>query len=382
MTTFAEAAEELEDRVSRLEMQCAEQSALVWALAARVTQLESQSPPDGSFSALGYATVTGGTSPYVVTSLANDGPGTLRDAISVGGRHITFGVDGVIRLDQSLVVKSSNTTVDARGRDITIQNQGNTTHPMRLVTVANVALLNLRLQAGPGGSPDSLNLYQCEDVLLDHLSIRWGVDECLGITDCGNITIQHSIIAEGLDDSTHHELKPHSCGCLINNNTNRINLYGCLIAHNRLRSPQWGQADNPNAVFAIDNCVIYNDGGGNLRPAIEFKKNGVLNCRGNHYKKGLDGKNDFAMGMMDLGGRVYESGNSFEGVSRFMLSNYQRIDAPHDAPLVPLMDSLVARDAVLECAGAWPRDATDLRIVADVRNGTGRVKNTPPEWQE
>lgn len=63
-------------------------------------------------SAIGYGSnATGGTDPFVVTSLADSGSGTLRDALSVEGRLITFGVSGEIKLKSSLVIKS-NTTIE------------------------------------------------------------------------------------------------------------------------------------------------------------------------------------------------------------------------------------------------------------------------------
>ncbi|MHC4302648.1 MAG: PKD domain-containing protein, partial [Planctomycetota bacterium] len=67
----------------------------------------------------GFGTVTrgaedapGGYQTYHVTSLANSGTGTLRDAISQGSRHIVFDVGGTIRLSGSLYIRSSYITID------------------------------------------------------------------------------------------------------------------------------------------------------------------------------------------------------------------------------------------------------------------------------
>jgi pectate lyase len=76
----------------------------------------------------GYAEwrgITGGLGhePYVVTSAADRGPGTYRDALAEGNRYITFAseLDGsVIRLDDDVTTDASDITIDASGRDITV----------------------------------------------------------------------------------------------------------------------------------------------------------------------------------------------------------------------------------------------------------------------
>jgi pectate lyase len=64
----------------------------------------------------------GGAS-YVVTSAADHGPGTYREALSSGDRYITFApeLDGrVIGLAGPVTTAASNITIDASGRDVTV----------------------------------------------------------------------------------------------------------------------------------------------------------------------------------------------------------------------------------------------------------------------
>ena len=59
----------------------------------------------------------------MVTSAADKGPGTYRDALSQGNRYVTFAphLDGsVIRLADDIATSASNFTIDAAGRDITV----------------------------------------------------------------------------------------------------------------------------------------------------------------------------------------------------------------------------------------------------------------------
>ena len=59
----------------------------------------------------------------VVSSLANSGPGTLRDCVSRPGRRVEFARSGAIRLRSDLKV-GSGTTIDAGPRAITIRGHG------------------------------------------------------------------------------------------------------------------------------------------------------------------------------------------------------------------------------------------------------------------
>lgn len=64
-----------------------------------------------------------GRNNYVVTSDANSGPGTYRDALSLGDRYITFapGLEGAtIKLSSSVTASGSNLTLDGSGVGITV----------------------------------------------------------------------------------------------------------------------------------------------------------------------------------------------------------------------------------------------------------------------
>ncbi len=58
-----------------------------------------------------FATGGRGGEVYAVTNLSDDGPGSLRDAVSVGHRTVIFRVSGTIELKAVLFVERSNITV-------------------------------------------------------------------------------------------------------------------------------------------------------------------------------------------------------------------------------------------------------------------------------
>jgi hypothetical protein len=56
-----------------------------------------------------------------------------------------------------------------------------------------------------------------------------------------------------------------------------------------------------------------------------------------------------------------------------------RTAARHAAPAVARQSAAEVYDAALAKVGAFPRDAADQRIVADVRNGTGGIIDNPSQ---
>jgi pectate lyase len=90
---------------------------------------------------------------YTVTSLADSGPGTLREALTGAATPlwIRFGVSGTIPLSSEIVVQS-NKTIDGRGADITLSGHGlSLQNGASNLIVNNIKLTNI---AG-----DALRLY-------------------------------------------------------------------------------------------------------------------------------------------------------------------------------------------------------------------------------
>ena len=104
-----------------------------------------------------------------VTSLADSGPGTLREALQSGGapRVVRFAVDGAIPLETPLLLPS-NLTLDGRGRDVTLRGKGLVLGGSDHVVLVNFALEDIGPDSEDGvqiGHPDD----PAEHIVLDHL---------------------------------------------------------------------------------------------------------------------------------------------------------------------------------------------------------------------
>lgn len=143
-----------------------------------------------------------------LTCLPSDsGTGSLRDAVSKDNRIVVFDVGGVIKIEDRIAV----------GKNIYIAGQ---TAPGQGITVygngmswsnANEGIVRyIRVRMGRGGDSgkDAAGIAEGKNIIFDHVSVSWGRDETFSINgDAQNITIQNSIIAQGLET--------HSCGGLM-----------------------------------------------------------------------------------------------------------------------------------------------------------------------
>jgi len=194
---------------------------------------------------------------YIVTNLNDAGPGSFRDAVSQPGRIVTFAVGGIITL-QSNVQVAPNVTVagqTAPGDGVVFFNKRIT------FTGANNTIcryLRVRLGATGNQGNDASGLANGSNLILDHMSFSWGMDEVFSINWDGkgtapdNITVQNSIIGQGLHRAN------HSAGGLIQTpDGGRVSLVGNLYISNKTRNPK------VKGVNEFVNNVVYDWGNGN-----------------------------------------------------------------------------------------------------------------------
>ena len=218
-----------------------------------------------------YANGWRGGSVYYVTTLADSGRGSLRECVQHPGvgRVCVFAVSGTIVVDKQLRV-SPNTYIagqTAPGQGIQLRVGNVQSSPLMVYDSHNVLLRFMKFRPGPSKKPspsvDGLGIESSTDVYVDHVSVAFGVDENLGIGSeryaSHDITIANTILAYGLDKSSHTERR-HSKGALICSkdgavsDCGRITLTGNLFAHNRDRNPDvsstaLGPVDIVNNVF-------------------------------------------------------------------------------------------------------------------------------------
>ncbi|MEN3975905.1 pectate lyase [Emcibacter sp. SYSU 3D8] len=335
-----------------------------------------------------------------VSNLKDQGPGSLRAAIEADEpRIIRFAVAGVIRLRQPLKIKHSNVTIageSAPSPGITLWGA-----PLRIrANDVIVRHLRIRVGDGPGPSPDDRDGITIlgkqnsnpasSNVLIDHCSISWAIDENVSLWFPGieAVTLRDSIIAEGLDRSLHAK-GSHSMGMLVGTGARNVLIQGNLFAHNRWRNPVL--ASGVTALVA--NNLIYDAGdqaihlyGGDYGPTL-------ASIVGNVVRTGPSSKGDFDLWSKKgpaPGSRIHRSGNDAGG-TRVFGAGWPTDATPIFDPLVdepPVQTGADIRilpvDAVmrsvLENAGArpWDRDATDRRIVGEVTAGGGQIRDTVP----
>lgn len=329
-----------------------------------------------------------------VTNLNDDGPGSLRAALTAKGpRIIIFRVAGNILLKTRIDIKEPFLTVagqTAPGDGITIGITKTTLHgPLRIGT-HDVILRHLRVRSGPtfsgSGQNDALTIVNgSKNIIIDHCSFSWATDENVQTENASNLTIQWSIISEGLSRSSHAKGE-HSKGLHFRYGTN-ISIHHNLLAHNRDRNP------NINASGIVDmvNNVFYNahkwtwvkDKFGSPR----------VNAIGNFYKKGQASAKNHEIFYYNITGsnpKIFIKGNiGFNRISDDLPENLivrkdsRFMMAPNrfNAPEVTTYSAFEAFDLVIADAGATlpVRDAHDQRIANDVKNGTGKLINNPSE---
>jgi pectate lyase len=332
-----------------------------------------------------------------VTNLNDSGPGSLRAAVDASGpRIIVFRVSGTIELRSGLTIKNSYVTIagqTAPGGGICLKNYG------FRVAAHHVIARYMRFRPGDDEELelDSVWVSEGRDIIIDHCSSSWGVDETLSVAarpdQLGNVTVQWCVIAESLNCSL-HDKGCHGYGSLIRGGWgNGYTFHHNLYAHHRGRSPRPGNynsffEDAEGLIFDFRNNVVYNWGGSYAGYNADSDSITRMNFVGNYYKQGPDSSNDWAFREQCTYSRAYFNGNWMNGshpsdpwsLVRFDGFDSARRDAYMQSSPIPVApvytdDALTAYEAVVADAGATlpERDAVDTRVVNDVINGTGGI---------
>jgi hypothetical protein len=258
-----------------------------------------------------------------------------------------------------------------------------------VIRTHDVIVRNMRFRVGdsPDGpdpeNRDALNVDNknggVRNVVIDHCSISWSTDENFSIWYAGasDITLSNSIISEALYRSLHPK-GGHSMGAVNGQGVRNISYIGNLWAHNHQRNPRI------QGEVAFINNVVYNrsdrdvDIGESANPETGVPR--VVSVVGNFFLKGpAFTRNSHSVNVRNCppGSAVYVSdNNSSYNTDPVYNKNAYMVLSP---PIWPLgfqaKCSSVVLQWVLSNAGAIApkRDPVDVRIVNDVKNGTGRI---------
>jgi pectate lyase len=301
----------------------------------------------------GYGSNTqGGTNgnEYVVTSLANSGAGTLRDAISESNRYISFDVEGAIEIESRLdiignYITINGSTAPGNGITITAAHSGVADALMRINGVHDIIITNIRIRDAPDPSTgDSLRINSgAYNILIDHCSISEGGDGALDIADdVHDVTVQWSIISQTVKNS------------LVRTNLERISLHHNFYANGDERNPQF---DDVN-LFDMVNNVIFN---WTSSYGTRIRNGASGNFVKNFYVPTPRSDVDNALVLVESGD-VYCMGNVLMGGDLVDCTVQSRLSSSG----ITENDPEVAYDLVISNAGACPRDVNDLSLVNSV----------------
>jgi len=317
---------------------------------------------------------------YHVTTLADAGAGSLRDAVSRGPRVLVFDVSGYIALKSILHVGSDLTIAGqtAPGDGIATRN-----YEISFAGASNVVVRYLRFRQGvtPGQDKKSaVNITRARDLIFDHVSIEWGRWDTVDMNDSENVTFQNCIIGEGV--------APQRFGCLCQ--CDRVTFSHNLFINNQSR--------NPKAKGKIQylNNVIYNWGAVGLVGG-HSGTNHWLDVVGNYFIAGPDSGGYF-LGEFKPTDQVFQSGN-YADLNRDGRLNGRPVrsddfgtgentptflaTAVFGKPANVMVESAAAAysNAVAQAGCSLHRDAVDDRLIADVQSlGTrGKIIRDPVE---
>ena len=347
----------------------------------------------------------GGKVLYVTSLEDNDSVGTLRWAIrKKGPRTILFNVSGIIQLKSPLFINNGDVTIagqSAPGDGICISNHET------IISADNVIVRYLRFRLGDGAKEaiDAFSGKSQKNIIIDHCSMSWSVDECSSFYDNENFTMQWCLIAESLRNSAHVKGE-HGYGGIWGGKNVTFH-HNLLVSHDS-RNPRFcgSRYSNQSELEKVDfrNNVIYNWGANNAYAA----EGGSYNLVNNYYKPGPasktnkyfinpyadDGKNHQPAGIF---GRFYLKGNVMEGNRAITKNNVSGVKMGSNfaefAPNVTLNELISntefsipkpktqsakkAYQSVLKSAGcSLVRDVLDMRYVNETRTGTFTFKGS------
>lgn len=343
----------------------------------------------------------------IVTTLADDGPGSLRAAVETPGpRVIVFAISGTIRLARPLRIREGQVTIagqSAPGDGITLRD-----HPLE-VAADDVVIRYVRSRLGDESrsESDAIWILGGRRIILDHVSASWSVDETLSASanytrpgeGFWDLTVQWSIIADSLTHSLHAKGE-HGYGSLIRGGRgSRISFHHNLWANHEARMPRPGNYSGPDvdpegAFFDFRSNVFYNWGGSHSGYNADKATLARYNFVDNAYLTGPDSQKPVAFNESNTLAKAYWSGNSMDGampadqwslVTGIQPDGY-RLSAPVDvAPVAPDPAPSAYARVLAEAGASRVRDAVDRRVVEGVRTRTGRQIDTQSQdggWPE
>lgn len=322
--------------------------------------LNAQQPPafPGAEGFGAYAAGGRGGEVYHVSTLADSGAGSFRDAVGKANRTIVFDIGGVIKINDKIQAAPNITIAGqtAPGDGIVVYGNG-------ISFSSNSIIRYMRFRGSINMSRGACVAVvdNLKDAILDHVSIEWGRWDDLHIKESSNVTMQYCLIGEPID--------PQRFGALFEGPTN-VSIHHCLWIDNQSR--------NPKAKAGIEyiNNVVYNWGVNGLvggHSAADHFQDVISN----YFIAGPNSSGRF-IGLFSATDHVFHEGNYVDADKDGALNGRPVIDTDfvhehatlvakkqnNPAVAVKTEPAADAFKKVIEQAGAsLHRDAVDARII-------------------
>lgn len=328
-----------------------------------------------------------------VTNLDDSGSGSLRAAVDAEGpRIVIFRVSGTIKLSSALRIRNPYITIagqTAPGDGVCLRDQ------MLSIGADEVIIRYIRVRLGDESNTnaDAIGSRGHKNIILDHVSASWSVDETLSIYHCENVTVQWCLISESLYQSVHVK-GHHGFGGIWGGNHSTY--HHNLIAHHSSRNPRFASGCG---YTDYRNNVLYNwgynsaYGGEDQQRGNDMLNFSAINMVANYYKPGpatLPGNVRYRI-VSPSGGKWYVAGNYVEGNAAVSADNWAggvqtgkndpnalRLNKPWDAMAIRQEAAEEVYKSVLKHAGATlpKRDPVDARIIEETRGGRATYEGT------
>lgn len=309
----------------------------------------------------------------LVTTTADRGPGSLRDALGAGNREIRLapGVGGDVVLTRDITVRGAFVTVDgsANGHGTGLTLRGFGIRVRGNAGAHDVTLRNLRIRdADDDGIQVGAGAY---NVLIEHVSITGSHDGNLDITHEGtrDVVVRSSLIGSPA---------PPGKNMLFGNLATGIRFLGNVVIDAPQRNPEVSydqtptERHDPGTTIDMRHNVVWGWGRGR---GTRIEEGSTANVVDNYF-----GGTDLEDALIVCTGpatvrtcsrdprnvaRAYTRGNVVQG-GAVDVNTRGTETAPFPAPPVAGEGTCREADNAMRDAGATPRDAIDRALIAKI----------------
>ncbi|HEX8018269.1 MAG TPA: polysaccharide lyase [Flavobacterium sp.] len=346
---------------------------------------------------------------FVVTSLEDSGKGTFREALeAVGARTVVFNVSGIIRLKKPITVRAPYITIagqTAPGDGICVAGES------VLLDTHDIIIRYMRFRRGETEvtrRDDALGGNVIGNVIIDHCSMSWGLDENISLyrhqfqaneksklekLPAVNVTIQNTISAEGLDTYNHAfgstigGLNSMFIRNLWADNISRnasVGMYGSFNFVNNVVFNWWNRTLDGGDYRSQYNIINNYFKPGPITPTDQPIRYRIIKPESGSISPKRFGKafvdGNFIAGSPEVTADNWNGGVQLEDLSPEVTKDFLaqiKQNKAFPTPPISIMKADQTYDFVLENAGATlpKRDAVDERIVKQVRTGKIEVKD-------